>query len=110
MGQIFFQGNNTPCNGCVICCKGDIVGLMTHEIMLYESEPHPHKKGERMLAHKKNGDCVYLSDTGCSIHGRAPLKCRTMDCRNIYERLSPREALLSGLVKVWVKGKELMGE
>gem|GEM_PF-4670423 len=25
-----------------------------------------------MLAHKPNGECFYLNEHGCSIHGRAP--------------------------------------
>lgn len=97
----------TPYNGCTLCCKRDAVSLMPEENMKYESEPHAYKPGQRMIAHKPNGDCVYLTEHGCSIHSNSPLKCQEMDCRNIFLFLLPRQALIAGLTKVWMRGKEL---
>lgn len=34
-----------------------------------------------MLAHKANGECVYLGKKGCTIHDRAPIVCKAFDCR-----------------------------
>lgn len=36
-----------------------------------------------MLAHKDNGDCVYLGPTGCTIQHVKPQQCYEMDCRRI---------------------------
>lgn len=65
-----------------------------------------------MLAHKDNGDCIYLGDTGCTIHERKPQQCREMDCRVIaasvsftkMRKLSRRDYRM---MRVWRKGKEL---
>lgn len=102
-----FNGKNTPCNGCVMCCQGDAVGLYPQENMKYQSEKHCYFPGEKMLAHKPNGDCVYIEADGCQIHGYRPIKCQTMDCRIIFKMLSPSAALRNGLIKIWNKGKEL---
>lgn len=45
----------------------------------------------RMLQHKPNGDCVYLGETGCTIHGRAPAICQEFDCRKIFARFNRRQ-------------------
>lgn len=82
--------NHVPCDGCVACCKRE---------RIYLSEEHgddpaqyytvPTRKGldgpiEWMLQHKSNGDCIYLDEHGCSIHGRAPWSCRQFDCRKWF--------------------------
>jgi hypothetical protein len=28
-----------------------------------------------------DGNCIYLGETGCQIHGRAPRACQAFDCR-----------------------------
>jgi len=66
-----------------------------------------------MLAHKANGDCIYLDELGCSIHGRAPSLCRIADCRSIAARLDFESAkrlhLLGRLdLRVWDKGQKLL--
>lgn len=77
------------------------------------SEPHPELPRVRMIAHKDNGDCVYLErGKGCAIHDRAPYKCRTMDCRNVFRRLSAIDAVRlhnQGAITmdVWRRGREL---
>jgi len=70
-------------------------------------EPNPHYPGEFMIAHKKNGDCFYLGETGCTIHSNKPLRCREMDCRNIA-RLSQKAAEKLNVVEVWKRGRELI--
>jgi Fe-S-cluster containining protein len=47
--------------------------------------------GVTVLKHKANGDCVYLGESGCTIHGRAPVMCRVYDCREQYRRYSRGE-------------------
>ena len=66
-----------------------------------------------MLAHKPNGECVYLNERGCSIHGSAPALCRIADCRSLAFRLdyeSARQLHLMGRldIRVWQQGRKLL--
>ena len=105
-----------PCNGCTLCCKGDAIRILPGEdASKFKTVPHwkwPHT--ERMLDHKPNGDCVYLGDTGCTIHHDKPLMCQQMDCRNLAQKVSftqARKAAKSGFpFRVWRRGKDLLGE
>jgi hypothetical protein len=82
-----------PCNGCTLCCQGDAVRLDKEDVSRgYQTEPHPFVQGALMLAHKPNGECVYLNKDGCSIHDHAPSLCRIADCRSLALRLSYAEA------------------
>jgi Fe-S-cluster containining protein len=73
------------CNGCQACCKRERIILRPDEDpSSYIVVPNRHGiEGESnwMLAHKPNGDCIYLDDHGCSIHDRAPWACQQFDCR-----------------------------
>ena len=101
--------NYVPCNGCIRCCQNDAVRILDHEDpSQWQTEPHPYFTGSLMLAHKPNGDCVYLNETGCSIHGRAPQQCATMDCRTIARGLTYTQAIHTHLFKVWWKGNQLL--
>lgn len=107
--------SDVPCNGCTRCCHGDAVRLLpTEDLTQYETEPHPFFKGDYMLAHKQNGDCVYLESSGCSIHDRRPQMCRDMDCRGIAKHMTYTNARKlhkqRGLpLAVWRKGRQLLG-
>ena len=108
--------NYVPCNGCTLCCQGDAIRLTdedNHEN--YIIEPHPYIPGALMLAHKPNGDCIYLDETGCSIHGRAPSLCRSADCRSIalkydFDTAMQLHAMGRINIKVWDKGNKLVDE
>ena len=108
--------NETPCNGCTLCCRGDAIRLLDEDNAgEYITEPHPAAPGVVMLAHKSNGDCIYLADDGCGIHDRAPSLCRSADCRNIAYRLdfetAKRLHALGKLdLRVWDMGKRLLDE
>jgi hypothetical protein len=103
-----------PCNGCTLCCQGDAIRLESEDLkMNYQTEPHPYIPGGLMLAHKPNGECVYLDDRGCSIHGRAPSLCRIADCRSLAIRLSLGEAMRLHAMgrldfRVWDQGHKLL--
>lgn len=82
-----YQRNSVPCNGCKACCKHQRVILSVEHgdvSELYKTVPNrlgvdaPHNL---MLAHKPNGDCIYLGEDGCTIHDFAPWACRMFDCR-----------------------------
>ncbi|HGX3708931.1 TPA: YkgJ family cysteine cluster protein [Escherichia coli] len=88
-----------PCNGCTACCRGDAISIhpeLGDVADDYETVPHyiPQmaEKGVRMLAHKPDKTCVYLTETGCSIHGRAPALCREFDCRKMAKKLGYTKA------------------
>lgn len=105
-----------PCNGCTLCCQGDAIRL-TEEANPedYLTEPHPYISGELMLAHKSNGDCIYLNESGCSIHDRAPSLCRSADCRSIALKYDFTTAMKLHEMKridirVWDKGNHLLNE
>jgi len=99
---------NVPCNGCTACCRNEL--LVLHPEMgdravdyLTQEVTNP-ITGKRCLAlqQKPNGDCIYLGENGCTIHGRAPAICREFDCRRFFLRLGGRnerrQILKTGLV------------
>ena len=103
-----------PCNGCTLCCQGDAVRLEPEDLAGgYQTEPHPYIPGALMIAHKPNGECVYLKDGGCSIHHRAPSLCRAADCRGIaarfdFETARTLHALGRIDFRVWDQGRKLL--
>lgn len=116
------MGIEVPCNGCVRCCIGDAVRILSHEDHTqWVTEPHFKIEGARMLAHKPNGECVYLGQysptggrfaddrRGCTIHSNRPEQCHTMDCRNIAKNVTFTQARKLTLpLAVWRKGRELL--
>jgi Fe-S-cluster containining protein len=103
-----------PCNGCTLCCQGDAIRLEEEDLQMnYKTEPHLFYPGALMLAHKPNGDCIYLDEKGCSIHDHAPSLCRTADCRSVALNISLEEALeLHRMRKldfrVWDQGQKMI--
>ena len=106
--------NLVPCDGCTLCCRGDAVRLESGDSPdAYETEPHPFIPGALMLAHKVNGECIYLNDSGCSIHDHAPSLCRIADCRSLALRYNFEEAMrLHAIhrldIRVWDQGRKLI--
>ncbi len=105
---------DVPCNGCTLCCKGDAIRLEDEDLAgMYATEPHPFIRGALMLAHKANGDCIYLHENSCSIHDRAPSLCKAADCRSVAARLdfdtARRLHALGKLdIRVWDRGRALL--
>ena len=108
------QIQEVPCNGCTLCCQGDAVRVLPEDKPgSYKTEPHPYAPGARMLAHKANGECVYLGDGGCTIHDRAPALCRSADCRSLALKLDFDAAIRlhrTGRldIRVWDRGHKLL--
>jgi hypothetical protein len=79
-----------PCGSCRRCCQGNsIVMLLEQEGDLIESYQHefvnlPGAGRGPILKRTADGDCVYLGESGCTIHDRAPVVCRVFDCRGAY--------------------------
>ncbi len=103
-----------PCDGCTLCCQGDAIRLLEEDDPgMYLNEPHSYIPGALMLAHKPNGDCIYISDNGCGIHDHAPALCRAADCRALAFKYNFEMALKLHEVgsidlRVWDKGNELI--
>jgi len=103
-----------PCSGCTLCCQKDAVPLKEEDrTENYLTEPHPYIPGALMVAHKPNGECIYLEAQGCSIHNRAPSLCRAADCRAVALQIdleTARQLHLMGRLdfRVWDKGRELV--
>lgn len=97
-----------------MCCHNDMVRLLPgDDPKQYMNERHPLMHGQLMLAHKPNGDCVYLGDNGCTIHDSKPQMCREMDCRRIAKAITWTQArkleARGGLkMALWRRGKDLM--
>lgn len=76
------------CGSCRLCCKKSIIPLLPEhgdDVSSYETQII---NGHVALAMKANGDCVYLGEGGCTIHGRHPAVCRTYDCAEHYRSLT----------------------
>lgn len=103
---------SVPCNGCRRCCINDAVRILDHEdASQWQTEPHPNDPRRRMLAHKPNRECVYLGPDGCEIHDQPrPQQCVTMDCRNVANGISLKQARRGGpeSVEVWRMGRKLL--
>lgn len=79
-------GEDVPCNGCVACCKKEVVVLFPEKGDDVSQYDHVEIEVEGVgirhaLRHKNNGDCVYLGESGCTIHDRLPSVCKAFDCR-----------------------------
>ena len=80
------------CSGCGICCSLFLINLSEEE---YESKKfrtqfagfgltsdfiEAEMCGANILEQKKDGSCVYLKDSKCSIHESRPKVCRAFFC------------------------------
>lgn len=108
---------DVPCGTCQLCCKTLIVPLALEEYEQYAWAWVVTRDGKRLgraLKRKANGDCVYLGENGCTIHGRAPHVCQRFDCRELFQksdRGGRRKAIKSGKIPkaLFDKGREMSG-
>jgi Fe-S-cluster containining protein len=77
-----------PCGSCTLCCRHQKVFLFPGDdaaallaVRGYNSATG--KEGWR-LQQKRNGDCLFLGERGCTIYERRPSVCRLYDCRDHY--------------------------
>jgi Fe-S-cluster containining protein len=103
-----------PCDGCTLCCHGDLIRLEQNETAEeYLTEPHLFIADALMLAHKQNGECIYLESSRCSIHDHAPSLCQSADCRVIaakydYETARQLHSMHLIDIRVWDHGRMLL--
>jgi len=76
-----------PCNGCVACCRNELVVLYPEHgddlTLEHDKVDTPHGP-LHVLKQRENGDCFYLGPQGCTIHDRAPAICKVFDCRRYF--------------------------
>jgi len=111
------QRNAVPCGDCHLCCK-----MMTPLHPERGDDPSryqtamchtPGKKPYMILDRHANGDCVYLSETGCTIWEYAPAVCQEFDCRMSFknsDRPGRRRAVKLGYLtqEIFDRGRELL--
>ena len=74
------------CAGCTACCRGDRITLLRgDDPSLYETVE---VKGKRVLKRDANGNCVYLTEAGCSIYDRQPIMCRQYNCVSHFRSMT----------------------
>jgi hypothetical protein len=108
--------SDVPCGKCTLCCRTMIVPLAQEEYQNYDWVNVYTRENVwlgRALKRKPNGECVYLTDTGCSIHGRAPHVCQRFDCRELFlksDRAGRRRAIKSGKLPkaLFDRGREML--
>lgn len=68
--------NDVNCDGCSACCVNERVILSPaagdDPDAYWTNLTEINGSMETVLAHKPNGECVYLTKKGCAIHDRAP--------------------------------------
>ena len=105
---------DVPCNGCTLCCRGDMIVLhpeIGDDPSQYLTEPviHPFTgQPAQMLRKGENGNCIYLGPGGCTIHGRAPAVCRKFDCGKMFEAMSRPER--RRMLKLGLADKEVFDQ
>jgi hypothetical protein len=107
---------NVPCGSCTLCCKTLIVPLANEEYEKYDWAWITTRDGQRLgraLQRRADGSCVYLTERGCGIHGRAPHVCQRFDCRELFlksDRNGRRRAIKSGKLpkSLFDRGREML--
>jgi len=70
---------SVPCGTCNACCRDfDEIFLTDEEKDKYEHTVN--EAGRAMLA-RKDGQCAYLTEEGCTTYADRPHNCRQFDCR-----------------------------
>lgn len=104
------ERSSVPCGSCHSCCRGDVIILMPDKGDVVESYQHdilalPIVGPIAVVSKGFDGNCIYLGADGCSIHDRAPVICRTFDCRRLFlskTRKERRAMVKSGMASAEV--------
>lgn len=110
------QTDHVPCNGCTACCQHDLIYLHPEHgdlVESYDAEPSVNPlTGEIGMALRKKpeGGCIYVTETGCSIHDRQPAICKAFDCRKMLRNFMEIPRPERRRLQRTLKAKGLMGE
>ncbi len=103
------QAADVPCNGCRACCKDDLIFLSNEDII---SEFNWELvNGRPALKHKSNGECIHLTESGCSVHNNPPAICRKFDCRVLFLETTKHQRKIRiqinpSMKEVYIAGKK----
>lgn len=108
--------SDVPCGKCTLCCRVLIVPVTEEEYENYDWAWIVDRDGVkhgRALKRRPNGECVYLSEHGCSIHGHAPHVCQRFDCRELFlksDRKGRRKTVSTGQLprSLFDRGREML--
>ncbi len=109
------QPATVACDGCTLCCRSGELILVTEDDGDYPYKTRVIEAGDRAftaLAQRPDGSCVYVTDTGCAIHGHAPMTCQVFDCAAMYASKTRRQRRITASGSAYVKalyarGREL---
>nr|WP_315590458.1 YkgJ family cysteine cluster protein [Sphingomonas psychrotolerans] len=105
--------NAIPCDGCTACCKTDQVilrpeagdDLLSFEFEYIASALYPGSRVPALKRDPRTGFCVYLRESGCAIHDRAPWTCRRFHCARMFKALGRLSRSKRDLL--WARGDVL---
>lgn len=86
---------SVPCGSCTACCRGELIVLHPEagdKVETYETVDiiHPLNGKPAKALKMVDGACVYLGESGCTIHDRAPTICQEFDCRKFVKMIGSR--------------------
>jgi len=75
---------NNPCWPCANCCTDVIIRVTAEDIGRWKEEQRQDillcleeiTAGAVFMIRKKNGECIFLTEKGCTIHSTRPKVCR----------------------------------
>lgn len=113
LGTAMRPRSNVPCGSCHLCCHGDLIVLFEEKGDDIASYEHEIINGLPIVKKTADGKCVYLGDSGCTIHDRAPAICRHFDCRGWFlskTRQERRRMVKDGIADraIFARGRELL--
>jgi Fe-S-cluster containining protein len=108
--------NLTPipidCGACNKCCKGNTLVVITEndrqDFYVTQTYKLPDGRVVEALQFQANGDCFYLIDGKCSIHGEHPLVCQAFNCMAEFCHYSRQERRL--LIKQGMLSADVLDE
>ena len=90
------------CSGCTACCRSE-------KIPIQDFEDHSKwettiENGHRYLKRVK-GECVYLTENGCSTYENQPFVCKSFNCVSYFRSLTRQQR--KGREKIFPSAKAI---
>lgn len=98
---------SVPCGTCTECCKGDAIFIHPECGDIATDYLTEEYMGRTILQHKINGDCIYLGNSGCTIHDRRPTICRELDCRELVDAAGAKRLNEMGMNRIVMAARRL---
>jgi hypothetical protein len=100
---------SVPCGSCRACCRNDAIQLGPKDDL--DAFRWHIERGLPTLDRKPSGECIYLTERGCSVHAAPPDICRRFDCRVLFLTTPKAERRIRvqvnpSMVDVYAAGKK----